>query len=100
MSHDIVYNALNIINHNGNILDLFGQNYDFSKIKNLFDYLKKREYVKYDDDLILKVTEKGILFINEYQLKNNEKKYSQWILPNKQMWTEPMNKFKVYIPKK
>ena len=101
MNDELKYQLLRIISHNGNILELTNQGYEFGQVTYFIDTLKNEDnYIEYDANNKMVVTPTGKWFLRDFEANQNIRTYSQWILPRTEMWCKPINKFTVYIPKR
>lgn len=99
MDDKLIYQMVKIIEHNGNILDITQQGYEFGQVMSFVDKLKELKYIQYDESLKIIVSEIGKAFLRGYESNNDIKRYSKWILPQGEMWGKPLNKLDIYIPK-
>ena len=101
MDDYLKYQLLKIIAYNGNILELTNQGYEFGQITYFIETLKNvGNFIKYDSNNKMVVSSIGRNFIADFEANKNIRSYSEWILPRREMWYKPLNKFAIYIPKK
>lgn len=101
MDDKLKYQLLKIIAHNGNILELTNQGYEFGQITLFIDTLKNEDkYIAYDANNKMVISSIGKGFLKGFEANQNIRSYSQWILPRAEMWHKPVDKFAIYIPKR
>lgn len=100
MNRHLIYQLLKIFNHNGNIMELVYDGYEFGQITRFLDDLQDYGYISTNDDRRIIVTDKGSAFISEFESEYSIKNQSKWILPRSEMWRKPIGKNDIYIPKK
>jgi len=100
MNDHQIYQLLKIIQHNGNILDITNQGFEFGQLTYFIDTLFNENFIVYDVGNKITVSDLGQVFIRGYESNNNIKQYSKWILPRSDMWKKPINEFDIYIPQK
>lgn len=101
MDDKLKYQLLKIIAHNGNILEVSNQGYEFGQITFFIETLKNEDqYIKYDANQRMVVSSVGDAFIKGFEANQGIRSYSKWILPRSEMWHKPVDRFAIYIPKK
>ena len=74
------------------------------KLNNKLEQLVKTKiltrYFFTAEDGKTKLTDSGIAYIAGFEANNKVEKYSEWILPRREMWHSPISDSYIYIPKK
>ncbi|MBQ4546676.1 MAG: hypothetical protein IJA17_05905 [Oscillospiraceae bacterium] len=100
MNESLIYQLLKIIHHNGNIWELISDGYEFGQVSFFIDSLKENKYIFTAEDGKTKLTDSGIAYIAGFEANNKVEKYSEWILPRREMWHSPISDSYIYVPKK
>ena len=96
MEDSLRYDLLRIIKYNSNVIELVDKGYEYGQIILFINKLNDDGYLLFDN-YSYRLSEEGILFIDEFEKESQKEKYSKWLLTNEEKWKKPIGKYD-YFP--